>query len=87
MKGNKIYHVELLGDWELEDKKNQTVRKAIIKMVFGTEDSPSPLKELSGRQLNPPPPMSSVIIMKIIIERSLIELARPPPQKKNFIKA
>ena len=56
MKGNKIYHVELLGDWELEDKKNQTVRKAIIKMVFGTEDSPSPLKELSGRQLNPPPP-------------------------------
>ena len=56
MKGNKIYHVELLGDWELEDKKNQTVRKAIIKMVFGTEDSPSPPKGLSGCQLNPPHP-------------------------------
>ena len=79
MKGSKIYPVEWLGDWELEDKKNQTVRKAILKLVFGTKDSPSPPKGLSGRQLSP---LSSTIILKIIIKRSPIELGRAK-KKKN----
>ena len=82
MRGSKIYHVEWLGDWELEDKKNQTVRKAILKLVFGTTDSPSSPKGLNDRQFTS---LSYVIILKIIIKGSLIELGRAKKRIKKGV--